>query len=161
MPHAAFIDLIGQRFGELTVRHRAPNRYGRGARYTCTCSCGETCVVDSQALREGRTLRCPTCQQHYREIDMAARQRVAQGQTTLASEAMLKRKLHEHAQRDAQRVAEKVAQFVAIERAQIAGDLALAKQLLGSLMPRARQQYQRWRVARSLAAQRAKGKIDG
>lgn len=41
----------GDQFGRLTVRTRAEGRGGRQAYWSCTCSCGTSKVVSSQALR--------------------------------------------------------------------------------------------------------------
>ena len=52
------IDLIGHRYGLLTVVERADNdKYGR-ARWLCVCDCGNTSKVQSGNLRTGHTTSC-------------------------------------------------------------------------------------------------------
>lgn len=52
----AFIDLTGQRFGRLTVRHQSPAK-GQ-ARWVCRCDCGTEKIVPSERLRHGETRSC-------------------------------------------------------------------------------------------------------
>jgi len=55
---ATLIDMIGQRFGRLTVTKRAEND-GRGeARWYCVCDCGKETVVLGSHLRKGRVVSC-------------------------------------------------------------------------------------------------------
>jgi hypothetical protein len=56
------IDLVGQRFGLLTVLRLHPVRDSRGgARWVCACACGATLVARGTNLRLGRTSRCRRC----------------------------------------------------------------------------------------------------
>jgi hypothetical protein len=49
-------DLAGQRFGRLTVKHRAE---GAGKpHWLCQCDCGNQCVVIGENLRSGNTKSC-------------------------------------------------------------------------------------------------------
>jgi hypothetical protein len=52
----ALRDLTGQRFGRLTVLHRAENGDGE-AHWLCGCECGEKRVVRGQAFAEASP--CP------------------------------------------------------------------------------------------------------
>lgn len=52
------IDLIGQRFGKLTVVARAENdKYGK-ARWVCKCDCGGTTISCGSSLRGGLSKSC-------------------------------------------------------------------------------------------------------
>lgn len=51
-------DLIGQKFGKLTVIERVPNKNGGVARWKCQCECGKFTEVDGSKLRQGDTLSC-------------------------------------------------------------------------------------------------------
>jgi hypothetical protein len=63
---ANFIDLIGQRFGLLTVISRAENdTYGQ-ARWNCRCDCGGTSTVLSRSLRKNLSTSCG-CRQGNRK----------------------------------------------------------------------------------------------
>lgn len=53
-----FQDLTGQRFGELTVLHRAENSLSRGTRWLCQCDCGRETVVFAGNLTRGNTTSC-------------------------------------------------------------------------------------------------------
>ena len=50
------IDLIGLKFGELTVEGREPCQ--GSPRWRCSCSCGEKKVILGQSLRRGDTKSC-------------------------------------------------------------------------------------------------------
>lgn len=52
-----FIDLTGQKFGELTVIKRVDN-IGTHAGWLCQCSCGNQTIVGSNKLRGGSTISC-------------------------------------------------------------------------------------------------------
>jgi ribosomal protein S27E len=53
------IDLTGQRFERLLVLERAERRYNTtNAFWKCQCDCGEITVVNSNALRRGKTKSC-------------------------------------------------------------------------------------------------------
>lgn len=49
-------DLTGKRYGRLLVVSHAETR--RNARWMCRCDCGTRKIVDSVALRLGRTKSC-------------------------------------------------------------------------------------------------------
>jgi len=53
-----FIDLIGQRFGRLTVVEKVPNKKSTQAKWRCVCDCGGECEVISVDLRSGHTRSC-------------------------------------------------------------------------------------------------------
>lgn len=52
------IDLTGQRFGKLTVREKLPPLSDRRTRWLCDCDCGNSCVVNSYALRKKNQQSC-------------------------------------------------------------------------------------------------------
>lgn len=54
------IDLVGRRFGKLTVIRRAANnsRSRRRPRWDCLCDCGKTTNVDGGRLHQGATKSC-------------------------------------------------------------------------------------------------------
>ena len=54
------IDLIGQKYGNLTVIGRAPNR-GKHVYWQCKCDCGDIKEIRSQHLREGKIKTCTHC----------------------------------------------------------------------------------------------------
>lgn len=51
-------DLIGLRFGRLTVMERAENNSRGQRQWLCRCDCGGTRVVTTNYLRNGRTTDC-------------------------------------------------------------------------------------------------------
>ena len=51
------IDLLGQKFGRLTVVSEAPKKNGR-IRWNCVCDCGNRTVVMAYSLRNGHTQSC-------------------------------------------------------------------------------------------------------
>lgn len=51
------MELTGQRFGQLSVLRRAPNR-GRRVAWHCLCDCGNMCVVNAAELRRADTKSC-------------------------------------------------------------------------------------------------------
>ena len=53
-----FIDLTGQRFGRLVVKRRTDNAKYGGARWLCTCDCGENTTCLSGNLRGGKSKSC-------------------------------------------------------------------------------------------------------
>jgi hypothetical protein len=108
-------------------------------------------VIAGISLRQGRTVRCPVCQDRYRAIGKVARQRVDQDPGALYEEWMIKQRADRLAWNKLKRNAERMALFETIERAQLAGDTAQAKQLLDTLTPTARHRYMRWRMARIVA----------
>lgn len=52
------IDLIGQRFGRLTVIERAENNKNSQAKWKCVCDCGNEVVVFACNLKSGATKSC-------------------------------------------------------------------------------------------------------
>lgn len=55
---AELIDMIGKRFGRLTVLSRALNDHRGEARWNCLCDCGNRTVVLGSHLRKGNTVSC-------------------------------------------------------------------------------------------------------
>lgn len=53
----ALKDLTGETFGNLTVGCQLQNENGRAMWY-CTCTCGGFKIIDSKALRTGKTASC-------------------------------------------------------------------------------------------------------
>ena len=53
----AFINLVGRKFGELTVLDRAP-RKNKNTYYKCECSCGVVKTILAKNLVNGRTKTC-------------------------------------------------------------------------------------------------------
>lgn len=51
-------DLIGQKFGRLTVVAEAPNYKSGKARWRCVCDCGGETITATNQLRSGRTKSC-------------------------------------------------------------------------------------------------------
>lgn len=54
------INLVGQKFGNLTVLERAPGK-NKQVYWTCQCDCGTIKDVKSQHLREGKIKTCGRC----------------------------------------------------------------------------------------------------
>ena len=54
---AKFINLIGQKFGRLTVIKRLPNKNNR-VMWLCKCDCGNTVEVRGDSLKSGNTKSC-------------------------------------------------------------------------------------------------------
>lgn len=52
------IDLIGERFGRLTVIEKGGYLYGNRRAWLCACECGETKVIYGASLRQGKTRSC-------------------------------------------------------------------------------------------------------
>ena len=50
-------NLMGQKFGRLTVTGEAPNS-GEATRWVCLCDCGNELIVRSQSLKKGNTKSC-------------------------------------------------------------------------------------------------------
>lgn len=75
-----FIDLTGKKFGRLTVLSR--NLYVKSKRvhWNCRCDCGNTCVVDANALRSGNTQSCGCLQKERTAIAAAKRTKDFTGQ---------------------------------------------------------------------------------
>ena len=53
-----FIDLIGKKFGRLTVIIRAKNDNENRAYWLCECNCGEKKIISGSSLRGGVTRSC-------------------------------------------------------------------------------------------------------
>lgn len=51
-------NLIGERFGRLTVIGRAPNNKKGNTMWNCLCDCGKTTTVVAYSLKKGRTQSC-------------------------------------------------------------------------------------------------------
>lgn len=51
------IDLIGKRFGKLTVIEKAPNK-GVKTRWLCSCDCGNTTIAHTNSLMRGHSKSC-------------------------------------------------------------------------------------------------------
>ena len=58
----AFIDLTGQKFNDLTVIERGPNK-GKATRWYCRCVCGNTTLVAARNLKTGSVKTCG-CKQY-------------------------------------------------------------------------------------------------
>lgn len=52
------IDLVGQKFGRLTVLSMSDKHTSSGTHWNCICDCGNTTVVSGTNLRSGRTRSC-------------------------------------------------------------------------------------------------------
>ena len=61
------INLIGERFGRLTVIEEAGKLYGRIA-WKCLCDCGNTAIATSISLRSGKKRSCGCLQIEQRKI---------------------------------------------------------------------------------------------
>lgn len=55
---SVFIDLVGQKFGRLTVVERAKNNKGGSARWLCQCKCDKRVVVQASNLKNKNTQSC-------------------------------------------------------------------------------------------------------
>ena len=51
-------DLIGQRFGRLTVLKRDASKSGHGAHWVCKCDCGNIKIYRGNQLRKGLVISC-------------------------------------------------------------------------------------------------------
>lgn len=51
-------DLIGKKFGKLTVIKRVENDKGRNAQWLCKCECGNETLVRTERLKSGNTKSC-------------------------------------------------------------------------------------------------------
>lgn len=63
-----FIDLLGQKFGRLTVVKRMPNNNRNQAVWKCRCDCGNEIIVEAGHLRNGHTQSCG-CFQRDRDVE--------------------------------------------------------------------------------------------
>lgn len=59
------LDLLGKRFGQLTVVERVENASNGQARWKCICDCGETCIARASKLVRGVKFRCKKCRYKY------------------------------------------------------------------------------------------------
>lgn len=53
-----FIDLTGQKFGNLTVLNREGTKYGGAVAWKCLCKCGKEVIAAGNSLRTGHTKSC-------------------------------------------------------------------------------------------------------
>lgn len=58
MPAHNFINLVGQKFGRLTVVSRGENTVQGVAQWNCICECGGTAFARTASLRNGNTQSC-------------------------------------------------------------------------------------------------------
>jgi hypothetical protein len=63
----AALELIGQRFGRLTVLQQTSSRNGRRC-YVCLCDCGAERVVQANRLRRGETQSCGCVRRKYPDL---------------------------------------------------------------------------------------------
>lgn len=56
--HKKKINMIGQKFGKLTVLYEQPNRIRNRIFYHCICECGKECDADGVELRNGHKCSC-------------------------------------------------------------------------------------------------------
>lgn len=52
------IDLMGQKFGRLTVIKRVESTFSRRVKWLCRCDCGKEIIVKGKGLRSGHTKSC-------------------------------------------------------------------------------------------------------
>lgn len=52
------LNLIGQKFGKLTVISRAENSKSNKTRWNCVCDCGNTSIPTGSALKNGKSSSC-------------------------------------------------------------------------------------------------------
>jgi hypothetical protein len=64
------IDMVGERFGRLTVLKEYPYRIGGRVCWVCKCDCGAVKVVNGYCLRSGEVVSC-RCYQRERAGDVA------------------------------------------------------------------------------------------
>lgn len=59
MPAGKFaVDLTGQRFGRLLVKHRGPNDHRGHSMWRCLCDCGNFVEARASSLRRGASQSC-------------------------------------------------------------------------------------------------------
>ena len=68
--HPLLINLVGKRFGRLTVIERDPQSKPKSVKWICKCDCGNTTSVNSQLLRNGHTVSCG-CYQRERTSEVS------------------------------------------------------------------------------------------
>ena len=81
------IDMVGKKYGRLTVVERAANS-GTRAAWKCVCECGNECVLDGKKIRTGHTKSCGC----YR-AEVTAK---AQGVANMLAIDVVKEKLKTH-----------------------------------------------------------------
>ena len=54
----AALNLIGERFGRLTVIKKCDYKINKGAVWLCQCDCGKTKEVSGKSLRSGTCKSC-------------------------------------------------------------------------------------------------------
>lgn len=60
--HRPVFDLLGKRYGRLTVIEQgSPSNGHGGVRWRCRCDCGATCLVRSRTLRISTQIGCRAC----------------------------------------------------------------------------------------------------
>jgi hypothetical protein len=59
-------DLVGRRFGKLTVMKRAGTDAYRRALWECDCSCGNSVIVSTSDLKSGNVKSCGCLRMNYR-----------------------------------------------------------------------------------------------
>ena len=64
------LNLLGKRFGSLTVIDRASVQDGKNYRWICLCDCGNQCEVITCHLRSGHTSSCGRCQTFIEDGDI-------------------------------------------------------------------------------------------
>lgn len=52
------IDIIGKKYGRLTIVNRIPGLFGRHVLWNCLCECGNEVKASSQNIRTGHTQSC-------------------------------------------------------------------------------------------------------
>ena len=67
------LDLVGQKFGRLTVLSRSGTTKDGHSEWLCKCDCGKTTVVNGNYLKRGTTKSCgclqkELCSKRYKEI---------------------------------------------------------------------------------------------
>lgn len=68
----ALVDMLGKKFGRLTILAREKNSRLRVARWRCRCDCGNTLVTQGNSLRRGATQSCGC---YYKEVIAAVGRR--------------------------------------------------------------------------------------
>ena len=58
MQKGQFIDITGERFGQLTAIERIPPTNGTRSHWICKCDCGNVATVSISNLRNGHTTSC-------------------------------------------------------------------------------------------------------
>ncbi len=67
------MELVGQKFGRLTVVRRAPQRANHVAFWHCRCACGTFGQVAQKHLRSGHTLSCGCLHEESRRVNYTGR----------------------------------------------------------------------------------------